>query len=176
MNTPATNRGGKSPMPQPQMPTVNNVPAPRGANFQDQAWAEEAARAAQRHFDMAAEIVRLTQELEDWRRRALGAESDIKRAEIREAHLTEQVEAKTTQLTQERDIFKEVIIKISTQFGTASQIILDAHKLMDEVLGRKAQINLGALADAIEGSSPPPAADEPPLPSVVRAGPRVGGD
>lgn len=163
MNTPRQDANSRK-SPTMPMPAVANVPAPR--NSQDQVWSEEAARAAQRFYDMTAEIMRLTTEMDEWRRRALGAEADIKRADIREANLTQQVEAKTNQLSQERDIFKEVVIKLSTQFATASQIILDAHKLMDEVLGRKAQVNYGALAEAIEG------VEGEPVPAIVRAGPR----
>ena len=170
MNT-ATNSRGRS-MPQPPMPPANNVPAPR--NTQDQVWAEEAARAAQRHFDMAAEIVRLTSEMEDWRRRALGAEAEIKRLELREQNLQQQLDNRNTQLSNERDLFKETVVRLSSQFGSATQIILEAHKLMDEVLGKKPQqVNLGALADAIDEKSMPL---EEPIPAVVRAGPRTDGD
>lgn len=170
MNTAATTNSRKQ-QQIPQAPNLQPPPSPK-ANFQDQAWAEEAARAAQRHFDMAAEILRLTTELEDWRRRALGAESELKRAAERETILQQQIDTRNSALNQERDIFRETVVKLSTQFGSASQIILDAHKLMDEVLGRKPQVNLASLGEAIEADTAdtPPAKD--PIPEFLTAGPR----
>jgi len=132
------------------------MPPPSAANrpnVQDATYAEEAARVHQRHLDMAAEITRLTIELEEWRRRALAAEEDVKRGERRELTLQSQVDTRNTQLTQERDLFKETVVKLSTQFGTAASIILDAHKLMDEVLGQKPKVNLESLANEIDRSA-----------------------
>src|SRR5262245_38433740 len=61
---------------------IGEVPA--RMQHRESEYAEEALRAAQRHLDQVAEIARLTDDVEQWRRRATTNDSEIK--QLREHH------------------------------------------------------------------------------------------
>lgn len=164
-----------------QVPKVTQMPAPppqaRPNRHSEQAYAEEALRVAQRSIDQAAEIDRLGQELEEWRRRAMMAESEIKRLEKREGDLQAMLERRTNELTDERDSYRGKLNHLVAQFHTAGAIILKCLEAAQGVSGP--QINLTTLANEIEKVAEQEAQAEPrpastdPLPGFLAAGPRT---
>src|SRR6266550_304295 len=95
---------------QPLMPKVTPMPAPSPQARPNRAvhdtYSEEALRVAQRSIDQIQEIDRLGQELEEWRRRAMLAEAEIKRLEKRNDDLEIMLERQRDQLTDERDSYR----------------------------------------------------------------------
>ena len=158
---------------QPIMPKVTQLPEPPRRNTTESVYSEEALRVAQRDIDQRDEIHRLGTECEDWRRRALMAESEIKRLEKRSADLEGALERQAEKLTFERDTAQRKLNNVVSQFHAAGAIILQCLNAADtETSG--GQVNMGALARELEpptdrGELQP--GDEP-LPSVVTAGPR----
>lgn len=170
----------------PPMPKVTNLPgapAPqaRPNRMSEQAFAEEALRVAQRHLDQVAEIDRIGQELEEWRRRAMLAEADVKRLEQRESELRDMLDRRQTELIDERDSYRSKLNHLVSQFHTAGAIVLKCLEAAQGVSGP--QISLTKLANEIEKDSKvegEPEADQggrrsgpdEPLPRSVTAGPR----
>ena len=156
------------------MPKVTPMPPPvaRPNRVQQDAYAEEALRAAQRHIDQIQEIDRLGQELEEWRRRALMAEAEIKRLEKRSDDLQGMLERERERLTDERDAYRSKLNSLVAQFHTAGAIVLKCLEAAQGVTGP--QINLNTLADEIEKEQKAQAELQDELPSVVTAGPRDG--
>lgn len=158
--------------PEPTMPkSVVPMPAPppvaRPNRAVHDAYAEEALRAAQRHIDQIQEIDRLGQELEEWRRRALMAESEVKRLNQRETDLMHTLDRQRETLIDERDSYRQKLNHLVSQFHTAGAIILKCLEAAQGVTGP--QINFTALAQEIEKIEHQP--PEEPLPKVVTAGP-----
>lgn len=156
--------------PDPRMPTnVTNLPPPpapppqaRPNVQQHQVYADEALKSAQRIIDMMQEIDRLGQELEEWRRRALMAEADIKRLEIREHNLQDQLERRTDELINERDSYRNRLNNLTAQFETAGAIIL---KCLEASRKEAAPfIDIDKLEEEVQKE----------LPKVVTTGPRNG--
>ena len=159
---------------QPTMPKVTNMPAPppqaRPNRAVQDAYADEALRAAQRHIDQVQEIDRLGQELEEWRRRAMMAESEIKRLEKREQDLLRMLEEQTNRLTDERDNYRMKLNDIMAQFHTAGAIIL---KCIEAGNGATASpVSMTLLANQIDKDFNEA---NDPMPNVVKAGP-IGND
>jgi hypothetical protein len=149
------------------MPKVTPMPPPvaRPNRAVQDAYADEAMRAAQRHIDQIQEIDRLGQELEAWRRRAMVAEAEIVRIEKRENDLQIMLERQREQLTDERDTYRNRVNSLVSGFHTAGGIIL---RLLETAQGEvRPSVNLTKLADEIESVTV-----EGELPSVVTAGPR----
>jgi DNA repair exonuclease SbcCD ATPase subunit len=174
MNT--TPRRDQAPMP--KVTNLPGAPAPqaRPNRSTEQVYAEEALRAAQRHIDQVAEIERLGQELEEWRRRAMMAEGEIKRLEKRESDLQDTLERRETQLIDERDSYRMRLNNMISQFHTAGAIIL---KCLDAAQGQSGpNISLTNLASEIERDTTKDNPDfrevEEPMPRAVTAGPREG--
>jgi hypothetical protein len=180
----------RSDPPTPPMPKVANMPpAPQPprpqqpSRTQEQSFADEALRAAQRHLDQVAEIARLGHELEDWRRRALMAEAEIKRLEMREAQLTDKLEQREQQLVDERDTYRLRLNSMEAQFQTAGTIILkclDSARGNAETESRQPQ-EKSARSETPRNETPRNETNEPEprqsgLPRVVTAGPRRGED
>ncbi len=164
-----------TPMPAPPRPQE-----PPRRNNSEAVYAEEALRVAQRHLDQVDEIDRLGREMDDWRRRALMAEAEIKRLENREADLTDAIERQQEKLLTERDSYRNRLNNLVAQFHTAGAIIL---KCLDAANTETSggQVNLGALAQEIERATEPegsektittPEEPDEPLPRIVAAGPR----
>jgi hypothetical protein len=162
-----------TPMPAPPRP-----PEPPRRNNTEAVYAEEALRVAQRHLDQVDEIERLGREMDDWRRRALMAEAEIKRLEKRTTDLTDAIERQQERLMTERDAYRFKLNNLVSQFHTAGAIIL---KCLDAANTETSggQVNLGTLAAEIERSADQPEAiavePEPgddPFPAVVTAGPK----
>jgi DNA repair exonuclease SbcCD ATPase subunit len=158
-----------------QLPKVTPMPAPapqaRPNRLSEQAFAEEALRSAQHVIDQAAEIDRLGQELEEWRRRAMLAESEVKRLEKRESDLIDHLDRRSVQLTDERDAYRNRVNSLVSGFHTAGGIIL---RLLETAQGEvRPNVNLTTLATEIEkvAEQEQPAPDEP-LPGFLAAGPR----
>jgi hypothetical protein len=165
------------------------MPATRGANFPPPAaghntgpmhddYSNEAARAAQRYFDMAAEITRLTAESEEWRQRAVAAEKEITRHEVRERALTEKLDQVSDRLTAERDTYKDRLTTLKAEFATAGNIILHCIKVSEMMAAGgdeqpDKRLDMNRLAAEIESIGHRELDDE--LPSVVTAGPRTDG-
>lgn len=154
-----------------QLPKVTPMPPPpppqaRPNRNTEATYAEEAMRAAQRHIDQVQEIDRLGQELEEWRRRAMLAEAEIKRLEKRETDLLNMLERRSTELTDERDSYRGKLNHLVAQFHTAGAVIL---KCLEAAQGSAGpQINLTNLAAEIEREQ---AKEAEPMPRVVTAGP-----
>jgi len=151
----------------PSMPRGSNLP-PTTHNsdpLMDE-YAEEAGRAAQRFHDMRAEIAKLTDELETWRRRAMTAEDGLKRGQQREEALEHKLESVTAKLTHERDVYRDRLTTLKAEFATAGNIILHCIKVSEDMMstGERAEAHdhLEKLAQEL---------DEP-LPKVVTDGPR----
>jgi predicted nucleic acid-binding Zn-ribbon protein len=150
----------------PQMPSrpANLPPTNHNIAPMHEEYSQEAARAAQRYFDMTADITRLTGEAEEWRRRALMAEEEIKRGEMREKNLNEKLEATSVKLTNERDNYKHRLVELRAEFSTAGNIILRCMQAADMLAGQP-KVDIDKLVAEIERN-------EDPMPSVVTAGPR----
>jgi chromosome segregation ATPase len=141
----------KEPTPMP-MPRAANMPAPppqpRPNRAVHDAYADEALRAAQRHIDQIQEIDRLGQELEEWRRRALMAEAEIKRLEKRSDDLQQSLERERERLIDERDAYRGKLNHLVSQFHTAGAIILKCLEAAQGTTGP--QISLTKLAHELE--------------------------
>jgi len=161
------------------MPTNPRPPEPPRSNRSNSeaVYAEEALRVAQRHLDQVDEIDRLGREMDEWRRRALMGEAEVKRLEKREADLTDAIERQQDKLMTERDVYRNRLNHLVSQFHTAGAIIL---KCLDAANTETSggQVNLGALAQEIDRAIETEAEKQPeppvndPLPAVVTAGPR----
>lgn len=160
------------PMPNPPQPPRTN------RSNSEAVYAEEALRVAQRHLDQVDEIDRLGREMDEWRRRALMAEAEIKRLLTRENDLTDALERQQEKLMTERDQYRNRLNNMVSQFHTAGAIILACLDKANSETGAS-PINQTLLAqelEAVEQPSKPeaadPAADDDPLPRIVAAGPR----
>lgn len=166
-----------APAPEPQ-----RMPAPRGrsdALVRHEQFAEEAARAAQRYLDQVDEIKRLIEERDDWTNRALLAEADVRRLEKREQDLVAQIDNKNSEISRERDAYKETLAIVGAQYHAASKILLDGFAAI-----RAVEEKLGPLVLPPTVRPGPPAADRrddpidpvrpfgAPTPRTVVAGPR----
>lgn len=153
--------------PMPVSPTPN-IPAPtaRPNVAQHQVYADEALKAHQRVIDMMQEIDRVGQELEEMRRRALLAETEVRRLEEREQTLTHTLEQRTRELTDERDSYRFRLSNLTSQFETAGNIVL---KCMEAARRDAAIIDMTNLEREIESKK---GDDSIPMPRVVAAGPR----
>lgn len=172
----------------PPMPKVTQLPPPppqaRSNRNTEQVFAEQALRSAQHVIDQAQEIDRIGQELEEWRRRAMLAEADVKRLEQRENELRDMLDRRQTELIDERDSYRGKLNHLVAQFHTAGAIVL---KCLEAAQGSAGpQISLTKLADELEREKKPDpdfreveeggrrfGADEP-MPRAVTAGPRMG--
>jgi hypothetical protein len=151
----------------PPMPRIAAMPAPPPRHSHNE-YADEAKRAAQRYLDQVEEINVLKNECDEWQRRAVLAEAEIKRLELRETNLMQQMDARNQQLLEERDGFKHTIAVLHAQFQMAGKVILDAFQSIDHMGGPRPKVNLGDLASEIERQQQ--VANEP-MPSVVTRGP-----
>ena len=164
-----------TPMPVPQQ----RPPEPPRRNNSEAVYAEEALRVAQRHLDQVDEIDRLGRELDEWRRRAMMGEAEVKRLEKRAADLEGALERQQDKLMTERDGYRNRLNNLVSQFHSAGAIIL---KCLDAANTETSggQVNLGTLAAEIDRAIEPPVEREPepgdPLPSVVARGPALEPD
>jgi hypothetical protein len=167
----------------PRAPTMAAPPAPAPAPYYD----EEVLRVAQRDFDNKRMIIQLEGERDDWRRKALAAQDECHRLEMRiaqdtKAHeeaiarLTEDRDRKIDELTARRDEYKLALARFETKIGVQGKAVIDLAnsisktilETMDDLKGEKGApdvagaAGLAAIADAIEE----------PLPRVVTTGPR----
>jgi hypothetical protein len=158
--------------PMPKVTNLPGAPAPQGRPnraVQD-AYAEEALRAMQRHLDQIQEIDRLGQELEEWRRRAMMAEAEIKRLQKREDDLQGTLERTQERLIDERDGYRMKLNNMMSQFHTAGAVILRCIEAGQGSI--TSPVSLTKLADEIEADPNFREVDEPgPMPRVVTAGP-----
>jgi chromosome segregation ATPase len=157
--------GRKPPATLPR--TANLPPATHNINPMLEEYAGEAARAAQRYFEMSEQINKLTEEADEWRRRAMMAEEELKRATRREEALNIKLESTADRLTAERDTYRDRLVTLKAEFATAGNIILNCLKVSEEMISAgERQVTheqLEKLADDLEGER---------MPSVVTAGPR----
>jgi len=158
------------------MPTPPRPPEPPRRNNSEAVYAEEALRVAQRHLDQVDEIDRLGRELDEWRRRAMMGEAEVKRLEKRAADLEGALERQQDKLMTERDGYRNRLNNLVSQFHSAGAIIL---KCLDAANTETSggQVNLGTLAQELERAEKEPE-PEPgdPLPSVVARGPALEPD
>lgn len=147
----------------PNLPPPDHNMAPLHEEY-----SQEAARAAQRYFEMTAEIAKLAGQLEEWRRRALMAEEEIKRGEVRERSLNDKLESVSERLTLERDTYKDRLTALKAEFSTAGNIILKCMQSADMLAGAPNKVDMNRLIAEIEERS----GDDEPLPKVVTDGPR----
>ena len=160
------------PPPNPTQPRTNR-------SNSEAVYAEEALRVAQRHLDQVDEIDRLGREMDDWRRRALMAEAEIKRLQTRENDLTDAIERQQEKLMTERDAYRNRLNNMVSQFHTAGAIILACLDKANSGSGGS-PVNQTLLAQELEAVAAEPEGSEKtsttppdePLPRVVAAGPR----
>lgn len=164
----------------PKLPKATNMPPPppRGPSTNHETYSEEAMRAAQRHLDQVAEIARLADEVEEWRRRALMAEAEIKRLEVSAqsertaiqqevANMADQRDSAVAKLTNEVDALKTELNHVESHLIIGSKIFLQAldYKRSKQPETEASKLGLAAIADELDKPI------EPPLPRVVAAGP-----
>lgn len=187
----------KAPLPLPKngngnnvtpMPSAGNIPgAPQRAAPVEQAYAEEALRAAQRAIDQIREIERLSDALDTMERRALLAESNVSRLEQRERVLTEHLETRTNLLMEERDMYRFRLNNLQAQFEAAGSIILQCMDAAKAEVASRVGVNLNRMAREIENVPLPRQPQETqlqetslplddPMPKVVMRGPAVSDD
>lgn len=163
----------------PTMPKVTPMPPPvaRPNRAVQDAYADEALRAAQRHIDQIQEIDRLGQDLEEWRRRAMVAEAEIVRMEKREDDLQRMLDVQREQLTDERDTYRNRVNALVAGFHTAGGIIL---RLLETAQGEvRPAVNLTTLANEVDkiqaahNALEPDGSPDEPMPRAVTAGPRT---
>jgi hypothetical protein len=141
-----------------KMPRAPNVPNNLPNRLPDDDYAEEAKRAAQRHYDQVQQIEALKQDVEEWRRKALILEDEVKRLEKREHDLTIELHTSKNELEHERDSYKHRLVMLVAQFESAGAVIL---RCLDAAKAQAGpQVNLEALAaeiDKVRQVPPPPA-------------------
>jgi hypothetical protein len=172
-----TMTNGRKPPTPPPNPMRSPPPAAMGhnTNAMHDEFSSEAARAAQRYYEMVQQITQLTADLEEWRSRAIAAEKEIVRGETREQNLAAKLEQVQDRLTAERDTYKDRLTTLKAEFSTAGNIILHCIKVSEMMAGSEGEgepakrLDLQRLADEIGEIT----ADDRPLPSVVTQGPRT---
>lgn len=162
---------------EPKLPPGSNLPPPnmRATTLHDD-HADEAARAAQRYHQQVAEIEALKTDVEDWRRRAMVADEEVRRLEKREADLTAKLDRMTEEAADKLDNYKLTLSSLATHGHLAGKMIVEFLDIIETVSGRgkrQSQVDLEALAIELEKpADQKPEGGPPPLPSVVTAGPR----
>jgi FtsZ-binding cell division protein ZapB len=143
----------------PRMPKVTPMPPPpqRPNREAETVYSEEALRVAQRHIDQVDQINRLGVELDEWRRRALMGEAEVKRLEKREQDLTDAIERQQEKLMNERDSYRNRLNSLVAQFEGAGAVILRCLDAARHEGGP--QVNLTALANEIDPPQQPVATD-----------------
>jgi hypothetical protein len=173
-----TMTNGRKPPTPPPNPMRPPPPAGHNTSAMHDEFSSEAARAAQRYYEMVQQITQLTADVEEWRARAISAEKEITRAEQRERDLSTKLERVSDRLTAERDTYKDRLTTLKAEFSTAGNIILHCIKV-SEMMGADApgespgpeapRLDMQRLADeigeVIEGDDR--------LPRVITAGPRT---
>jgi hypothetical protein len=128
-------------------------------------YAEEAKRAAQRHFEQVVHIEQLTTERDDWRSRALAAEHEVTRLLKRETALLAQIDAKSNAAIKRAEEYKTTLTVIGVQYASAAKLLLAGFAALDEA-GVRVEAEIPRLAEALKRP------DDDPLPRVVAQGPR----
>ena len=167
----------KTPTPT-QMPKVTNMPAPLPpARPIALCMTRTPKRLFERHSAISIKSkrsTRLGQELEEWRRRAMMSEAEVKKLEKREQDLRDTLDRERDKLTDERNSYRNKLNMLVSQFHTAGAIILKCLEAAQGVSGP--QINLTTLAneiDKIEHQPEKTEEAEESMPRVVTAGPRI---
>lgn len=166
--------GRKPQLPSIPIPRTGNLP-PTSHNMAPlvEEYSQEAARAAQRFFDMTTELTRLQHEMEEWRGRATMAEEECKRSEVREQRLGEKLERTSERLTAERDRYRDRLTALKAEFAVAGNVILGCMKTAEDLMQPRADLErLASVEGALSAMGNPPLPPEDPLPKVVTDGPR----
>jgi ABC-type phosphate transport system auxiliary subunit len=109
-------------------------------NSQAMQYADEAAKAAQRHIDMVDQIADLTRELDQMRARSMAAEHENERLLRRERELMAIIDRKSAEFHDERDQVRQTIAVLAAQCNTASKILLESFSTIEKLEGIKAKI------------------------------------
>lgn len=174
----------KPPAPRAPMPRAANVPPVR-------VYDDDVLAQFQRFKDLQVENDHLTAEVEAWRRRALDAEAECKRLEIRIEHDRRQAEqdlakrddehaAKLGTISADLDFQKSENVRVTTLAQAGASVflqILDLKHKAAPAADAAGKAGLAAIADELGKDDPEfREVDEPPLPRVVAAGPRLDHD
>lgn len=158
-------RNGEPKMP---MPKASNVPAPSRAPAPSAVtpmpmYDEEVLRVAQRDYDNRRLIVELEAERDDWRRKALSAEAECRRLEMRNdqdarahdeaiARLTTDRDRKIEEFTQRRDEYGHQLTKLNTKINIQGAQLLElakrSAKTIDDLANNTIKV-VNELADSV---------------------------
>ena len=117
----------------------------------------ELARIAQSNWlNLEAQLGQVTDECNEWRRRAEIAEAENERLLEREAARFQREDAL-------KEKYREALAAAMAAFGAAAPIMLDAHRKISAAMRMASKNNMSALAEQIK--------EDYPLPSVVQQGP-----
>jgi chromosome segregation ATPase len=170
----------------PRMPQAGGLQPPQPREHRENAppiqtvhrdYADEAARAAQRYFDMTAEIATLHKQVQDWEQQTKAAESNVVRLERQVYELTERLDRRTEELTKERDEYRFRLHALCGHFETAGSIILQC---LTAARGETTpQVDMKKLMHEIETDKknptpdmPEPKLEGPGIPEFLQQGPR----
>ena len=124
----------------PSLPAAVTPTMLRG-NSQHREYAQSALETAQRYVDQVNQITELTRELDEWRAKAMAAEAEVERFAKREHELLATIDRKNEEFYKARSHINETIAVLKTQFTTASNILLDSMKSVDELESIKPSID-----------------------------------
>jgi hypothetical protein len=150
---------GKKPVERASMQIVAAQPAPQPLALVDPATQQRAelARIAQSNWlNLEAQLGQVTDECNEWRRRAEIAEAENERLLEREAARFQREDAL-------KEKYREALAAAMAAFGAAAPIMLDAHRKISAAMRMASKNNMSALAEQIK--------EDYPLPSVVQQGP-----
>lgn len=190
------NSKGDHKMPEPKMPRALSIPTePPVAQQPERIYSEDVLNFLQQNADNKHRIVELEAERDDWRRKALAAQDECRRLEVRMgqdtktqeqalARLTTDRDRRLDELTAARDEYKLRLARFETKIGVQGKAVIDLAnsisktilETMDELKGERGgsdvagSAGLAAIADVLEQE-----ALEPPMPRVVTAGPDTDG-
>jgi len=164
------------------------APMPRAANLPPaKVYDDDVLAQLQRWKDLQTENEALKAEAEEWRRRALSAEGEVRRLEMRlEQDRTQAAQdlakhdedhaRKLKAVTDELDFQKGECVRVTTLAQAGASVflqILDLKQKAPTAVDNVGAAGLAAIAAELDKPDPEfREVDEPPLPRVVAAGPR----
>jgi acetolactate synthase small subunit len=119
----------------------------------------ELARIAESNWlNLEAQLEQVTDECNEWRRRAKIAEAENERLLEREAAHFQREDAL-------KEKYREALAAAMAAFGAAAPIMLDAQRKISAAMRTASKNNISALAEQLK--------EDYPLPSVVQRGPAL---
>lgn len=184
-------KNGGEPAEMPVPPRPNKAPLPRAANLPPaKIYDDDVLAQLQRWKDLQTENEALTLEVEEWRRRALSAEGEVRRLEMRveqdrrqaEQDLAKQADMYSHKLKtvgDELDFQKGECVRVNTLAQAGATVflqILDFRHKPAPSADAAGTVGLAAIAAELDKPDPELRDVDEPLPRVVAAGPREHGE